>query len=371
MPCICRFLPIRSDILDIRLVQILSIPICTPRILIQATHPTGRFQVLVTMAFDGTTTSEQVVKAFSSQVAGKTFVITGAGKPSIGSKMATDLAAASPHHILIASRTKAKVDPVLEDIKKINPTIKTTFVQLDLADHASVQRAAREIRAAAPKIDVLIDSAGVMCIKEYTLDKQGIEMQFSVNHVGHFLLTNLLVTALLAAAKDSGAARVVNLTSSGYQISPLRDDYNYSDGADYDPWTGYGQAKTANILFAYGLSQRLGKHKVTAAAAHPGYNTDTQLGAHLEMKDYYEVSPVMKRRTGKEFVFEEPRFKTYDQIAATPLIAALDPELPPKSPAYLANSQIEEPLEHATDSVDIDKLWKLSEELVREKFSWE
>lgn len=179
-------------------------------------------------------TSEGVVKAFSSQVAGKTFVITGARKPSIGSKMATDLAAASPAHILIASRAKVKVDPVLEDIKKINSSIKTTFVQLDLADHASFRRAARDILAAASKIDVLINSAGVICIKEYTLDKQGIEMQFPANHVGHFLLTNLLVPALLAAAKESDAARVVNLTGSGYQISPLRDDYNYSNGADYD-----------------------------------------------------------------------------------------------------------------------------------------
>lgn len=286
--------------------------------------------------------------------------------------MASDLAAACPDHILIASRTKAKVDPVLEDIKKVNSTIKTTFVQLDLADHASVRRAATQILAATPKIGVLLNSAGVMSIKEYTLDKQGIEMQFSANHVGHFLLTNLLVPALLAAAKESGAARVVNLTSSGYQISPLRDDYNFMGGADYDHWTGYGQAKTANILFAYGLSQRLRKHKVTTAVAHPGYNNDTQLGSHLETKDYYyDISPVMKRRTGREFEFEEPRLKTYDQIAATPLIAALDPELPAKSPAYLVNGQIEEPLEHAMDSVDVDKLWKLSEELVKEKFSWE
>ncbi|KAL9088908.1 MAG: hypothetical protein Q9165_005965 [Trypethelium subeluteriae] len=323
------------------------------------------------MVFNGTTTSEQVVKAFPSQISSKTFVITGAGKPSIGSKMATDLATASPRHILIASRTKAKVDLVLEDIKRINPTVKTTFVQLDLADHGSVRRAAKEILAVAPKIDVIINNAGVMCIKDYTLDKQGIEMQFSANHVGHFLLTNLLVPALFAAAEESGAARVVNLTSSGYQVSPLRDDYNYSNGAGYDHWTGYGQAKTANVLFAYGLSRRLAKHRITAVAAHPGYNNDTQLGTHLEMKDYYEVSSVIKRRTGREFEFEEPRFKTYNQIAATPLIAALDPELEARLPAYLVNGEIEEPLEFTTNPVDVEKLWRLSEELVKEKFSWQ
>jgi NAD(P)-dependent dehydrogenase (short-subunit alcohol dehydrogenase family) len=122
---------------------------------------------------------------------------------------------------------------------------------------------------------------------------------------------------------------------------PLRDDYNFSNGADYDHWTGYGQAKTANILFSYGLSRRLEKYKITATAAHPGYNGDTQLGTHLVTDDYYEVSPTMKRRTGKEFIYEEPRYKTYDQIAATPLIAALDPDIPAQSPAFLVNSQIE------------------------------
>jgi NAD(P)-dependent dehydrogenase (short-subunit alcohol dehydrogenase family) len=322
------------------------------------------------MTFDGTTTSKQVMEAFKKQAVNKTFVITGAGKPSIGSKMATDLSTASVNHILIASRTKAKVDAVFEDIKILNPNVKLTFVQVDLSDHASVRRAAKEILDAAPKIDVLINSAGVMCIKDYTVDKQGIEMQFSANHVGHFLLTNLLVPALLAAAEDSGSARVVNLTSSGYQISPLRDDYNFSNGADYDHWTGYGQAKTANILFSYGLSRRLKKHKITATAAHPGYNSDTQLGTHLVMDDYYEVSPTMKRRTGKEFIFEEPRYKTYDQIAATPLIAALDPDIPAQSPAYLVNSRIEEPLEHGTAITEDNKLWKLSEELVKQDFSW-
>jgi len=114
------------------------------------------------MTFDGNSVSDAVVQAFPSQVKDKTFVITGAGKPSIGSKMATDLAAAGPAHILIASRTKAKVDPVFEDIKKINSNIKTTFVQVDLTDHVSVRRASKEILAAAPTIDVLINSAGVM-----------------------------------------------------------------------------------------------------------------------------------------------------------------------------------------------------------------
>ncbi|KAL7625839.1 hypothetical protein AAE478_005062 [Parahypoxylon ruwenzoriense] len=321
--------------------------------------------------FDATTTSEQVIEAFAPQIKGRAFVITGAGMPSIGSQIAVSLAKGSPSHIIIASRTAKKVDPVLENIAKIDSTIKAIFVQVDLTDHDSVRRAAGEILAAVPKIDVLINSAGNMAIKEYTLDKQGIEIQLSANHLGHFLLTNLLAPALLAAGSGSGGARIVNLTSIGYLLSPFRfDDWNFSGGKTYDHWTGYGQAKTANILFSFGLTKRLKDHGVTSTATHPGSNTETQLGSHLTFDDYGDVPLTMKRNRGKEWEWESPRFKTTTQIAATSLIAALDPELPAKSPAYLANSQIHELEDHAKDPESVEKLWKLSEELVGQTFEY-
>jgi NAD(P)-dependent dehydrogenase (short-subunit alcohol dehydrogenase family) len=116
--------------------------------------------------------------------------------------MAETLASASPEHIVIASRTASKVDPVLAVVRDAG--VKVTFVQLDLSDHESVRRAAQgSLDATNSKIDVLINSAGNMGIKEYTTDKQGIEMQLSGNHLGHFLLTNLLAPALIAAAQAS------------------------------------------------------------------------------------------------------------------------------------------------------------------------
>ncbi|KAK3933642.1 hypothetical protein QBC46DRAFT_275377 [Diplogelasinospora grovesii] len=334
------------------------------------------------LVFDATVTSEQVVAAFAPQIKGRVFVITGAGQPSIGSSIATELAKASPAHILIASRTAANVDPVLSAIHGIDPSVKATFVQVDLSDHDSVRRAAQEILAATgSKIDVLINSAGNMALKDYTVDKQGIEMQFSVNHVGHFLLTNLLMPALLAGAANGspyGAARVVNITSAGYQISPVRfDDSAFSGGRAYDPWTSYGQAKTAQILFAYGLTHRLKPRGVVSFACHPGSNLDTKLGSHLIMDDYGDIMPVTRRNTGKDFIFtvgDEPRFKTYEQIGATPLIAALDPDLAAAlwAPAYyLQNGQITQPAaEHAYDPEHVEKCWKLSEELVGTEFKY-
>ncbi|GAW24105.1 hypothetical protein ANO14919_136860 [Xylariales sp. No.14919] len=317
--------------------------------------------------FDGHTTSEEVVEAFKHEIKGRTFVLIGAGYPSIGSQVATYLAGGSPAHILIASRTASKVGPVLKAIAEVDSSIKTTYVQVDTTDHDAVREAAPKILAAAPKIDVLVHTAGAMATKEYTLDKQGIEFQLSANHVGGFLLTNLLMPALLAA----GRARFVNLTSSGYRLTPFRfNDWNFSGGKEYDPWLGYGQAKTANILFAYGLGKRLGHRGITATAVHPGYNGDTKLGAHLTWDDYGLIDGVMKRNRGIDWVWEEPRFKTFSQIAATSLIAALDPELPAKAPAYLQNSQVHEPEQHAKDPESVEKLWKLSEELVKQKFEY-
>ncbi|KAI1372766.1 NAD(P)-binding protein [Hypoxylon crocopeplum] len=321
--------------------------------------------------FDATATSDEVIDAFAPQIKGRTFVITGAGMPSIGSKMAISLAKASPAHILIASRTGKNVDPVLEEIAKIDSSVKATFVQVDLTDHDSVRRAAKEILAAAPKIDVLINSAGVMAIKKYTVDKNGIEMQLSANHVGHFLLTNLIAPALIAAGSQPGGARVVNLTSLGFKISHFRfDDWNFSGGKTYEHWTAYGQSKTANILFAFGLTKRLKDRGVTSTAVNPGNNGDTRLGSHLKFEEYDEIPAIMLRNTGKEVEWELPRFKTFEQIAATSLIAALDPEIPAKSPAYLSNSQIKEADEFATDPDNVEKLWKLSEELVKQKFEY-
>lgn len=116
---------------------------------------------------------------------------------------------------MIASRSFSKVEPVIQTIKSTDRSIKTSFVQVDLSDHVSVRKAAAEILEAAPGIDVLIKSVGNMAIKDYTLDKRAIEMQVSVNHVGYFPLTNLLVPALRAAAtrSDGKGARVVNLTA--------------------------------------------------------------------------------------------------------------------------------------------------------------
>ncbi|KAK8080846.1 short-chain dehydrogenase [Apiospora hydei] len=276
----------------------------------------------------------------------------------------------------MVSRSANKVEPVMASIRDLDSNVKATFVEADLADLDSVRRAAVEILELAPRVDVLINSAGNMAIKDYTLDKQGLEMQLSVNHVGHFLLTNLLVPALLQAATAANATntalpRVVNLTSGAYLISPVRfEDYNFSNGEAYQHWIAYGQAKTANILFSFGLSKRLQRYSITSSAAHPGYNGDTQLARHLTWDDIGDIEPIAKANTGKDFVWEEPRLKTFEQIAATPLVAALDPAVAARSPVYLQNGQVTEVDESARSPDNVEKLWKLSEKLVGQVFDY-
>jgi NAD(P)-dependent dehydrogenase (short-subunit alcohol dehydrogenase family) len=166
-------------------------------------------------------------------------------------------------------------------------------VLLDLMSQESIKAAAAEIASLTDRLDLIINNAGFMT-QTRTATKEGIEGQFGANHIGHFLLTNLLVPQLLAAAKSStpGTTRVVNLTSLGHRISPVRfSDYNLTrkdvpedeknpgplapmfqenapDG--YNGWIAYGQAKTANILFSVGLNERLKTKGVASYAVHPG-----------------------------------------------------------------------------------------------------
>ncbi|RYP46225.1 hypothetical protein DL768_007544 [Monosporascus sp. mg162] len=329
--------------------------------------------------FHALTSSEEVIDHFASQVKGRTFVITGAGAQSIGGYTALALAKAGPAHLVLVSRNPVTIQPVLDEIKAIAPNVKATFVRCDLSDQDSVRDAASRILEAAPAIDVLINNAGVMAIKEYTVDKRGNEMQLSANHIGHFLLTNLLAPALFSAAVTAaaGEARVVNLTSAGHRMSPFWfDDYNFSGGKKYHPFTAYGQSKTANILFSVGLTARLRARGVTSTAVHPGAVWGSRLGDHIEaafggfeaiMADIAEVA---LRNTGREWTDDTLEMKTLSQGSSTTLVAALDPELPARSPAYLANCQITEPFEYALDPGNAEKLWELSEQLVGQKFSY-
>lgn len=151
------------------------------------------------------------------------------------------LAVGKPKLIILAGRDKSKVQPVIDKISKSSPGVPITFVRLNLASQSSIREAAKQVISQIDSLDILINNAGskymyegishgvwliylVMATKDYTTTAEGIELQFGVNHIGHFLLTNLLMEKLLAAKKG---ARIINLSSFGYLMSGIRDDWNF------------------------------------------------------------------------------------------------------------------------------------------------
>ena len=204
--------------------------------------------------------------------AGRTAVVTGANG-GLGLETARALAAAGAH-VVMAVRNQDKGAQALADIRRGAPDASLEVVGLDLASQASVREAAERIVAAHEKIDILVNNAGVMGIPERrTVD--GFEMQFAVDHLGHYALTALLMPALLGA----DAARVVTVTSTAHHMGRAVDPANPHLEGRYGPWRAYGQAKLANFHFGIGLQRRLEAAGAPAASliAHPGLsNTDLQ-----------------------------------------------------------------------------------------------
>lgn len=214
-------------------------------------------------------------------------VVTGASEGGLGANTAVALAHGKPHNLIHLARSEGKVCSVINSIKQISPTTAASFVHIELDDFDTVRQAASAILAQAEKIDILINNAGVMAIP-WEKNKDGIEKTFAINHLGHFLLTKLLLSLMIEAGPGS---RIVNLTSAGYKMGPFRvDDWNFSvsnaistivkstlahaggiqGGKTYHPLTAYAQSKTANILFTAALAERSAKYGIAAFAAHPG-----------------------------------------------------------------------------------------------------
>ncbi|KAI3325274.1 retinol dehydrogenase 13 [Xylariaceae sp. AK1471] len=318
--------------------------------------------------FDERTSSEDVVGSFASHVRGRTFLITGPNTRGLGGNTARYLALGNPKHIiLLGRRHKEQVEAVQEDIAARDPTIKTTFIECDLSDQDAIRNTASKIAENFPTIDVIINNAGIMT-NQLDRDTKGNEMTLSCSHIGHFLLTNLLMPQVLAAGPGS---RIVNMSSIGHQISPFRfDDYNFESPPGFDGWSAYGQSKTASILFSVELTRRLRNKGILSFAIHPGSIWTTDISKNLTKEDFVLRDVVALRNTGMEFVDDWPEQKSMSQGTATTLRAALDPELKPEDPTYMVNCNGRSTYQYALDAENARKLWALSEELVGQEFDF-
>ncbi|MFC9501195.1 SDR family NAD(P)-dependent oxidoreductase [Streptomyces sp. NPDC056982] len=233
--------------------------------------------------------------------------------------------------------------------------------ELDLGDLDSVRAFAEWFLATGRPLDIVIDSAGIMACPE-TRVGPGWEAQFATNHLGHFALVNRLWPAI-----EPGGARVVSVSSTGHHASPIRwDDVHWRNG--YDKWEAYGQAKTANALFAVQLD-RLGQERgVRAFSLHPG-GILTPLQRHLPKQEMVERGWIDEEGN---LLYPEA-FKTPQQGAATQVWAATSPQLNGMGGVYLEDCDIAEPApadgtrvgvkEWATDPEQAARLWALSAEL--------
>lgn len=206
---------------------------------------------------------------------GKTIFVTGANT-GIGFE-AAKVFAGKGARVLLGCRNATKGRDAVARIRDAHPDADVELISIDLADLSSVAQAA-EVVTQEPKLDVLVNNAGIM-FNPKSLTKDGFESQFGVNHLGHFALT----ARLLPKLRETPGARIVNISSVGHRFGNgdlFWDDLHAEES--YNPQTRYFASKLANLLFTYELDRRMRAQgsDLVVVAAHPG-GADTELGRHV------------------------------------------------------------------------------------------
>jgi NAD(P)-dependent dehydrogenase (short-subunit alcohol dehydrogenase family) len=307
--------------------------------------------------FSWDSTAAQVIEGID--LAGQRAIVTG-GSSGIGVETARALASASAD-VTLAVRDLAAGQRTAADITASTGNSAIRARHLDLADQDSV--AAFTAGWSGP-LHLLINNAGVMALPELQLTPAGWEMQFAVNHLGHFALARGLHDALAAA----GEARIVSLSSRGHLRSPVVfEDLNFSH-RPYTPFAAYGQSKTANVLFAVEATRRWAAEGILANAVHPGGIADTNLSRHLDREVFAGML------TAGTF-----RNKTIEQGAATSVLVATSPQLKGIGGRYFEDCNEAEVIDsdatdlsdhrfgvapYALDPGNAKRLWDVSESLL-------
>ncbi|MFF7047466.1 SDR family NAD(P)-dependent oxidoreductase [Streptomyces griseorubiginosus] len=286
-------------------------------------------------------------------LSGKLAIVTG-GYSGLGLETTKALVKAGARVVVPARRPDtakealAGLDGVEQDV-------------LDLGDLDSVRAFAERFLASGRTVDLVIDNAGIMACPE-TRVGPGWEAQFATNHLGHFALVNRLWPAI-----EPGGARVVSVSSRAHHFSGMRwDDVHWRTG--YDKWQAYGQAKTANVLFAVHLDKLGAERGVRAFSLHPG-GILTPLQRHLPKAEMVERGWIDEQGNA----LNPSGFKSPEQGAATQVWAATSPQLDGMGGVYLEDCDIAEPAVDgdqsggvrawATDPEQAARLWTLSAEL--------
>lgn len=268
------------------------------------------------------TTAEEVASGID--LTGKTAIVTG-GASGLGRETVRVLALRGAR-VIVPARDLDAGRANLAGIRRVEVR------EMDLLDPGSIQSFASDFMAGGADLDILVLSAGVMATPLFR-DAKGHEGQLSTNHLGHFHLTSRLWTALTA----SGDARVVVVSSRGHQIGGL--DLSDLDFVrrPYHKWLAFGQAKTANALFAVALDARGKASGVRAFSVHPG-SILSPLARHLSREEIDAFGAVMP--DGTAIIDPSKDMKTIEQGAATIVWCAIAPELTTKGGVYCEDCDI-------------------------------
>ncbi|MGH8455848.1 MAG: oxidoreductase [Stenotrophobium sp.] len=295
---------------------------------------------------------------------GKTALVTGANS---GLGLATaQMLAAKGAHVVLACRGPAKAEHAMTQIHAAVHGAKLEFLQLDLSNLSSVRAAAESFKSRHARLDLLCNNAGVMGHTEVQRTRDGFEMQFGTNHLGHFALTGLLLDTL----KATDSARVVSVSSIGHKAAT---GLNLDDpGYEHTPYThfeAYGRSKLANLLFAFEMDRRLkAAHSgIKSCAAHPGYSSTNITSGTNQSGNWLKTFAVW---LGNALLGMPP-----EKGALPTLYAATAPEI--KGGEFIGPNGLFQlwgwpapvkasPLTH--DAALAAALWKRSEELTGVKF---
>ena len=280
----------------------------------------------------------------SGGMSGKTVLITGATS-GIGEVAARELAAKGAKVVLVG-RSAAKCEATAAMIRQATGNPAVEFLVADLSSQAEVCRLAAEIKTRYPRIDVLVNNAGAM-ISPRRESVDGIEMTWALNHLGYFLLTDLLLDTL----KASAPSRVVSVASDAHRMASGIDWGDVEGKKSYSAWRAYSQSKLANVLFTRELARRLEGSGVTANCLHPGFvATNFAAGRGLTFR-IFQVG-------AKLFAI------TPEEGAKTTVYLASSPEVEGASGGYYSKCKLATPTAAARDDEAARRLWALSETMV-------